>query len=190
VKKEEMVAGDRYMRPFNHSPDLLSIAGSRRRVAGPPPVRPLHRIAQVMQQESVGLRTAARRMNVTPTQARVESEPTCDLTLSDLYRWQTALSVPIAELLNEPEVALSPAVAWRSQLVKAMRTVRSIQLLVDDEAVQTLTITLIQQLIDMMPELTDVPPWPSKGRPRTSDELGAIAEKPLPDEFFDGVGGY
>lgn len=183
-----MVAWERNMRPFEHSPERLSIAGSRRRVAGSPLGRPLHRIAQVMQQEGVAMRTAARRMNVSPKQARAESEPTCDLTLSDLHRWQAALSVPLADLLREPEVALSPAVAWRSQLVKAMRTVRSIQLLVDDEPVQSLTVTLIQQLIEMMPELTEVAPWPLKGRPRASDELGAIAEKQLPDSFFDNAG--
>jgi hypothetical protein len=181
------------MRSFDHSAEVVSVAGSRRqlaapKLAGPASERPLHRIAQVMQQEGVGLRTAARRMNVSPPQARAESDATCDLTLSDLYRWQTALNVPVADLLIEPEVALSPAVAWRSQLVKAMRTVRSIQLLVDDEAVQTLTIQLIKQLTDMMPELTDVAPWPLKGRPRTTDELGAIAEKQLPDDYFDSVG--
>jgi general L-amino acid transport system ATP-binding protein len=43
-------------------------------------------------------------------------------------------------------------------------------------------------LTDLMPELTDVPPWPTKGRQRTNDELGAIVSKQLPDDFFDAPG--
>lgn len=138
-----------------------------------------------MEQECVGVRTAARRMNVPSSQVRVECQPTCDLKLSDVYRWQEALNVPVADILSEPDMSLSPAVAWRGQLLKAMRTVRSIQLLVDDEAVQSLTMMLVQQLTDMMPELTNVTAWPSQGRQRTNDELGAIADKPLPHDFFD-----
>ena len=49
------------------------------------------------------------------------------MLLSDLHRWQQALAVPIAELLGEPEGELSPPVRLRPRLLRAMKTVRSIQ---------------------------------------------------------------
>ena len=61
-----------------------------------------------MESEGVGVRTAAQRMNLSMAQVRAESEPSYDLRLSDLYRWQAALRVPVGELLNEPDTDLSP----------------------------------------------------------------------------------
>lgn len=124
-------------------------------------------------------------MNVPSSQVRVESQPTYDLKLSELYRWQAALNVPTTDLLMEPDSGLSPSIALRGQLLKAMKTLRSIQVCVHDEALQSLTQMLAQQLTDMMPELSQVPAWPLQGRQRTNNELGAIADKPLPDDFFD-----
>jgi hypothetical protein len=145
----------------------------------------LHRISNVMESECVGMRTAAQRMNLSMSQVRAESEATYDLRLSDLYRWQVALRVPVSELLNEPATDLSPAVAWRGQMLKAMRTARSIQALTDQEGVNSLAMILVQNLEALMPELNQVPAWPLQGRRRTGDELGAVVDRRLSDDFFD-----
>ena len=41
-----------------------------------------------------------------------------DLLVSELYRWQAALDVPLQELLNEPSDALSPDIQMRSSIIK------------------------------------------------------------------------
>ena len=163
----------------------LNAAGGRRmrrniKFSGPS----LHRIAEVMVQEGVSARSAARQMNLSQLQVYEESHPACDLRLSALYRWQEALQVPVCELLKEPDPSLSPQVRLRSSLLKAMRTVRTIQERAREGEVQTLAAQLAEQLTEMMPELQTVPPWPAVGQRRTMDELGAVAENQLSDLFF------
>ncbi len=173
------------MNPFDDRIEPLSIAGSRRKVCISQNTQALHRISRVMESECVGVRTAAQRMNRSMSQVRAESEPSCDLRLSDLYRWQAALKVPVGELLNEPLTDLSPAVAWRGRMLKVMRTARSIQALTDQEVVHSLAMILVQSLEALMPELNQVPAWPLQGQRRTSDELGAVVDRRLSDDFFD-----
>jgi hypothetical protein len=165
--------------------NYVSLSGGRRkprqeRFSGPP----LHRIAEVMQQEDVSPRSAARQMNLPQSQVYEEAHPSCDLRLSALYRWQGVLEVPLADLLNEPDRTLSPQVRLRSNLLKAMRTVRTIQERAQDDAIQTLAGRLAEQLTEMMPELQNVPSWPAVGQRRTLDELGAVVENQISDLFF------
>lgn len=150
------------------------------RFSGPP----LHRIAKVMEQEGISPRSAARQMNLVQSQVYEESHPSCDLRLSALYRWQRILQVPLADLLNEPDRTLSPQVRLRSSLLKAMRTVRTIQERAVEDGIQTLAARLAEQLTEMMPELQTVPSWPAVGQRRTLDELGAVVENQISDLFF------
>lgn len=173
------------MNPFNAPIEHPNMSGSRRNTYIPSSAPALHRISEVMEAECVGVRTAALRMKLSMSQVRAESEPTSDLRLSDLYRWQAALRVPIGELLNEPVTDLSPAVAWRGRMLKVMRTARSIEALTDQECVHSLAMILVQSLEALMPELDQVPAWPLQGQLRTGDELGAAADRRLSDDFFD-----
>lgn len=158
-------------------------AGSRRMRIAATDER-LHRIAEVMEQERMSVRAASLRMNVTQTQVKEESDPCSDLRVSALYRWQAALEVPLCEMLREPGAQLSPQVRFRSSLLKIMRTVRSIQDRTDSEPMRTLVMQLAQQLLELMPELQHVSPWPVFGQRRKPDELGAIFEKKISDDFF------
>ncbi len=161
-----------------------NVSGSRR-MPRSSQERPLHRIADVMQQEGIKARTASRRMQVPVSQVRVQQDAYCDLSLSDLYRWQTALRVPLVDLLVDPGYPLSIPVRLRANLLKAMKTVRSIQESADQESIKILAENLVQQLVDLMPELREVPAWPVVGQRRTNEELGAISERRLPDAIFD-----
>ena len=147
--------------------------------------RPLHRIGEVMLQEGIRARTVSRRMNAPMSQVRVQQDAYCDLSLSDLYCWQSALRVPLVDLLVDPGYPLSTPVQLRANLLKMMKTVRSIQENSGQESIQTQTENLVQQLVAMMPELQEVPAWPTVGQRRTNDELGAAAQRQLPDALFD-----
>ncbi len=166
--------------------DLDPVSGSRRRAITRPMLKPLHRAAEVLQQEGISLRAIANRMNISAEQARAELDPRRDLRLSELYRWQAALNVPVVDLLVRPGTGLSGSVQLRARLLKLMKTVRSIQEKSADKAIDRLAARLAGQLMDLMPELKDVSPWPSVGQPRTLDEMGAIVERILPESFFNG----
>ena len=63
--------------------------------------RPLHRIQAVRIQQGMSLRTAARQLAMDVRAIRAQEQASTDLRLSDLYRWQQALDVPAAELLED-----------------------------------------------------------------------------------------
>ena len=146
--------------------------------------RPLHRIAEARRQQGISARSAARRMRTTMDQVRREEEPTCDMPLSELYRWQRALQVPITELLVDSEAPLSEPVLTRARLLRVMKTVRAIKETAGAAPILRFATMLEQQLIEMMPELKDVDAWHSVGQRRSPNELGRAAERAIPDSFF------
>jgi hypothetical protein len=120
---------------------------------------------------------------------RRQEDPNCDMPLSQLYRWQRALEVPVAELLIDCDAPLSEPVLTRARLLRVMKTVRAIKESASHPPIQRFATMLEQQLIELMPELKDVAAWHSVGQRRSPDELGRTAERVLPDSFFtDSMG--
>ncbi|NIL95785.1 MAG: hypothetical protein GTO62_01240, partial [Planctomycetales bacterium] len=88
----------------------------------PQPRGPLHRLREVRQQQRISLRTVARRLGISVQDAEREESETEDLPLSQLYRWQEALEVPVCELLEDSQMELSSPVRARASLVRVMKT--------------------------------------------------------------------
>ncbi len=146
--------------------------------------RRLHRLGEVRRREGLPRGKIARRLGISIRQVEQQEEPSSDLLLSDLYRWQAALGVPAAELLHEPNGELSPPVQQRARLLRAMKTVRLIEELARQESVRRLVQTLVEQLIEAMPELKDTTAWPAVGHRRKQDELGQAFFRRLSLDFF------
>jgi hypothetical protein len=146
--------------------------------------RQLHRIADVRRRQGVSVRSAARRMQTSIDQVRRQEDPTCDMLVSELLRWQQALEVPVTDLLVESEAPLSEPVLTRARLLRIMKTVKAIEETATSSSIQRFATMLEQQLIELMPELKDVSAWHSIGQRRSPDELGRTAERVLPDSFF------
>lgn len=144
----------------------------------------LHRIATVRQQQRVTLRNVARRLGLPLPLVRRQERADCDLRLSDLLRWQEVLEVPIAELLVEGDGQLSGPVLERSRMVKLMKTAAAIRERAQDDSVQRLCGMLVDQILEIMPELADVSPWHSVGQRRTRDELGRAGRMLVPEDTF------
>ena len=89
--------------------------------------RPLHRIADVRRRQGVSVRSAARRMHTSIDQVRRQEDPSCDMLVSELLRWQQALEVPVSDLLVESEAPLSEPVLTRARLLRIMKTVQGHQ---------------------------------------------------------------
>lgn len=170
----------------NHSEFNKDDFGKLGRVISPEPLEgpELNRIRRVRMLQGMTQRTAARRMGITVSQVRREEEEAADLSISDLQRWGKALEVPISELLSEPEATLSGNVADRAKMVRLMKTAVALQEQATSLPVKRLAQTLVDQLIELMPELRDVGPWHTGGTRRRSGDVGLIALRPVPDDLL------
>lgn len=144
----------------------------------------LHRIAEVRRQQGVTLRNVARRLGMSLPLVRRQEQPDCDLRLSDLLRWQEVLEVPVAELLVEGEGQLSGPVLERSRMVKLMKTAAAIRERCREPGIGRMVEMLIDQILEIMPELADVTPWHAVGQRRTGEELGRAARMVVSEELL------
>ncbi|MBW3599917.1 MAG: helix-turn-helix transcriptional regulator [Planctomycetes bacterium] len=165
--------------PRGVSPDRSACADRRQQAA-----RPLHRIREVRLEQGLTLRTVARHMGVPVRVVRAQEEGHCDLRLSDLLRWQEVLGAPLEDLVRQPHDCLSRPVMERAQLVRLMKTAAALLESAPTPATARLAQTLVEQLVEMMPELEQVNPWHAVGQRRSLDELGRAAERPLSDDVF------
>ncbi|MCS7305836.1 MAG: hypothetical protein NZ602_12110 [Thermoguttaceae bacterium] len=125
----------------------------------------LHRLAEVRKREGISRRTVARRLKTTVSAVKAMEESP-DLLLSQLVAWQKALRVPIGELLAEPDEGLSQPVLKRARMVRLMKTASAIFHWSRQKSIRRLAQMLMEQLVELMPELAEVGPWPMRGRRR------------------------
>jgi transcriptional regulator with XRE-family HTH domain len=144
----------------------------------------LHRIATVRRLQGISRRTVARRLNVEVAEIRRQEEETNDLPLSVLYEWQKVLDVPVAELLVESVDELSQPLLQRAQLVRLMKTALAILELADSETTRGMAQSLVDQLVEVMPELQGISAWHGVGKRRRLDDLGIAALRTLSDDIF------
>ncbi|MFM7184521.1 MAG: helix-turn-helix domain-containing protein [Planctomycetota bacterium] len=162
--------------------------GSVRQGAARPATR-LHRIAEVRQRQGVTLRNVARRLGLSLSVVRRQEQSDCDLRLTDLHRWQEVLEVPVAELLVEGDGQLSGPVLERSRMVKLMKTAAAIRERTQEPNVGRMVTMLIEQILEIMPELADVTPWHTVGQRRTLDDVGRAGRMVVSEEIFRRPGG-
>jgi transcriptional regulator with XRE-family HTH domain len=146
--------------------------------------KPLHRIAEVREEQGMSLRSVARAMRADIRQLRLQEQASCDLRLSELYKWQEALGAPVADLLVEPESSLSRPVSERAKMVRIMKTAAAILQKAPNPGMQRMAQMLCEQLIDVMPELEQVGPWHEFGQRRSSQDYGAVMERRISDDAF------
>jgi hypothetical protein len=147
--------------------------------ASPPEARRpeiLHRLREVRREQGVSSRRAAQLLGISVEQLRHDEDPETDLSLTQIYEWQKLLEVPVSDLLVEPHAPLSAPVMRRAQLVRLMKTVQAIVERASQTSVRRLGQTMINQLIEIMPELEGVTPWHSLDR-RTQNQNSRILEQ-------------
>lgn len=146
--------------------------------------RKLHQLGAARRRQGLSVRCVAQRLGRTVGEVRAQEDEHADLMVSELLRWQAALDVPIEELLCEPQDSLSPRVMTRARLLRIMKTAIAIRRQSRSEAERRLARLLVEQLLELMPELKEVSGWPAVGHRRTADEFGRIAENPISDDFL------
>ena len=140
-----------------------------------PPSQPLHRISDVRRAQNLSIATLARRLELEVDTVREAEQPASDMLLSILYKWSEAIDVPAAELLVEPDALPANPLRNRGKLLRIMKTARTICENTHEKSIATIAQTLIDQLIDLMPELETVTSWPTIGQSRHHKEYGQIA---------------
>jgi transcriptional regulator with XRE-family HTH domain len=150
--------------------------------------RPLHRLALVREQQGITRRTVARRLNVDLAAVKAEEQPHCDISLSRVYQWQAVLEVPVADLLVEPEESLSAPVMQRARMVRIMKTAQALLERTHEVSIRRMAQVLVDQLVEIMPELESVSPWHIIGRRRTQDEVGQAGLRSLSADGLRDLG--
>jgi len=149
------------------------------------PLKSLHRIAEVRQRQGVTLRNVARRLGVEMSVVRRQEQPDCDVRVSDLMKWQEVLEVPVSELLVEAEGQLSGPVLERSRMVKLMKTAAAIrEQATAATGLRRMADMLVEQVLEIMPELADVTPWHHVGQRRTLNDVGRTAQCLVSEDVF------
>ena len=144
----------------------------------------LQKLSEARRRQGLSVRCVAQRLGRTVSEVRAQESEQSDLLISELYRWQAALEVPIEELLEEPDDALSNGVLMRARMLKVMKTAMAIRRQARTEAERRLGRLLTEQLLEIMPELKEVAAWPAVGHRRRADEMGRIAENPISDDWL------
>ena len=156
----------------------------RRKPSAAKKSRQLQQVGEARRRQGLSIRCVAQRLGLTVGEIRAKEEANADMLLSELYRWQSVLDVPLEELLADPDDELSPRVLMRARMLRVMKTARALRAQARTEAEHRLAKLLISQLIEIMPELKEVAAWPAVGHRRTADEIGRIGERPIPDDFM------
>ncbi len=141
-------------------------------VAGADFSRPLHRLAEVRKAQGVSIANMARRLNRSAVEIREQEKPDSDMLLSQLYQWREILDVPVSELLISPEETLDDPIRSRASLVRVMKTVRSILETTHEKQTKRMAQTLFDQLVEIMPELSEISAWPTVGQSREFKDYG------------------
>jgi len=146
----------------------------------------LHRIREVRRQQGVSPRCAARQLQLDMRSLRRQESPQTDLRLSELYAWQQVLDVPIADLLVDSDGPLSQPVMKRAQMLRLMKTAGSIMENAPNKQIRRMAQMLVEQLIEIMPELEGVTPWHEVGQRRSLEELGRAVDRTVtPGGHYD-----
>jgi transcriptional regulator with XRE-family HTH domain len=146
--------------------------------------RQFHRIQSVREREGISLRTVSRRTKAPVSELEAQEREDVDIRLSDLYRWQKGLNVPLPELLMEPDAPFADPIRNRACLVRVAKTANTLLANSPTDSVRDLAQTIVNQLSEIMPELKEVRSWHDQGKRRTRDDVGRIALCPVPEEWL------
>jgi transcriptional regulator with XRE-family HTH domain len=136
-----------------------------------------HRLGAVRVEQGVSLSRVAKRLQLDISEVREQEKESTDLKLSQLYKWRDILEVSVGELVLEPEEIPTNPIRNRCQLVRMMKTVRSIIIESKSEIILVLARQLESQLIELMPELAAIAAWPSLGQSRDPHSPGTAATR-------------
>jgi hypothetical protein len=146
--------------------------------------RELHRLSAVRKLRRLTLSDAARGLQLPYEEARRQEQSTSDLALSQLYRWQHLLQVPVAELLVEGEQPLGMPAVKAEAFTAVLDVVLRIIAQTRQPGIRRMAHTLVDQLVELAPELKQIADANTAGQAHLFDAEGRALKGALPVDFF------
>ena len=112
----------------------------------------MHRISAVRRKQGVSLREVARRMRKSRRKVVWQEAKTSDLTLSELWAWQSALGVPVGKLLIDRAGPLDVPNIDRSTIDELARIATDILDDAPTTCVKRLATAMVLQIPEIVPE--------------------------------------
>lgn len=147
------------------------------------PKRPLHRLAAVREAKGLSQCEMAQRLKLSVDQVKLQEQETSDLRLSVVSQWARALGVPLTVLLAEAGAEVAFTQIKPDQALQLMELVKGIRRAARRPAVQRMAQTLVEQLLEIAPELEDLGPARASGFQRT-DRPERPRQRPLSENLF------
>ncbi len=144
--------------------------------SSPKSSRPRHFIAETLRKQGLSLAFCARRLGITPSEARAQADPNFDLTLSQLAAWREVLDVPLSEIVPSDGVLPDP-IRNRALLLRIFKTTRRLKDLSRGGKLEFAVESLFDQLVELVPEFRDVPAWPTVGQSHAARPEGAATDR-------------
>lgn len=160
--------------------DVSNAEGSEKAKNG----RRLHRLGEIRKMRKLSVADVARKLQLEPEDVRQQEQATTDLTLSLLYRWQQLLKVPIGDLVIDAHNPLATPSIRREKLAEVMQLALWILANTKQPGIRRMAHTLIDQLVELAPELKPIAAAHSAGQHQRFDEQGRAMKGPLPVDFF------
>ena len=135
-----------------------------------------HYIAETLKNQDLTIEQCARKLGVSVDEARRQLDPEANLTLSQLFDWSEVLDVPLPELLPFDSNTSDP-IRNRALLLRVMKTARQLQRSSRNTPIEYVATTLVDQLLEIVPEFAVVEPWPSVGKCRAAKSEGLAARR-------------
>ena len=149
---------------------------------GPPvPADPahskMHCIRSIRLEKGVSLQSVASRTGEDAASLERQEQELTDLKLSDLHKWREALDVPLSELIVDLDAPVQRPAMERTRIVQLFQTAETIYARSPSLALKRMAHTLVEQLVEIMPELASISPWHRDG----SRQLDEDAFEPIAD---------
>jgi transcriptional regulator with XRE-family HTH domain len=146
--------------------------------------RELHRLSIVRKLRKLTLNEVARQLQLPYEEARRQEQETSDLALSQLYRWQRLLQVPIADLLVDGDESLGVPAVKKEALTAVLEVALQIIAHTRQPGIRRIAHTLVDQLVELSPELKPIADAHTAGQAHLFDEQGRALKGALPVDFF------
>lgn len=146
--------------------------------------RALHRLGAIRKMRKLSLADVAQRLQLTCEEAKRQEQGESDLTLRDLYRWQQLLKVPVSDLLSDVEEPLALPAVKPEKLSPALQMALLILQQTKQPGIRRMAHTLVDQLVELSPELKRVAEEHTAGQSHRFDEQGRAMKGSLPVDFF------
>jgi transcriptional regulator with XRE-family HTH domain len=149
-----------------------------------PTPRRLHRLAEVRRRKRVTRKQLAEALRVDVEAVRQQEDESCDLRLSTLYQWQRLLGAPIGELLVDAGHPLALPPLGKRRISGMMKAALTILRESRQPMIRRMASTLLNQLLEMAPQLEGFVAAQGVSPSRNLDSQGRLLPGGLPVKLF------